>query len=122
MPEGFMFPDRRTEFWSVLKFRPDSFDDRSYTYLFTVGRLRDGVTIDHADAELDSIGLDLERQFPVENERMAVIKLGLCGFLSPSTRTLVVGMADAAFCLLFFFNNTATTEIYTLSLHDALPI
>ena len=23
---------------------------------------------------------------------------------------------------LFFFNHTATTEIYTLSLHDALPI
>src|SRR5438045_5468686 len=30
-----------------------------------------------------------------------------------------------ALCLLFhyfFFNDTATTEIYTLSLHDALPI
>src|SRR5215210_5912196 len=26
------------------------------------------------------------------------------------------------FALLFFFNDTATTEIYTLSLHDALPI
>src|SRR6266849_823118 len=25
-------------------------------------------------------------------------------------------------CLLYFFNATATTEIYTLSLHDALPI
>src|ERR1039457_7553343 len=25
-------------------------------------------------------------------------------------------------CCLFFFNDTATTEIYTLSLHDALPI
>src|SRR3712207_8891427 len=24
--------------------------------------------------------------------------------------------------LMFFFNDTATTEIYTLSLHDALPI
>src|SRR5438552_15280456 len=24
--------------------------------------------------------------------------------------------------LIFFFNDTATTEIYTLSLHDALPI
>src|SRR6266496_2411104 len=24
--------------------------------------------------------------------------------------------------VLFFFNDTATTEIYTLSLHDALPI
>src|ERR1043166_10322641 len=31
----------------------------------------------------------------------------------------------ASVCLssgLFFFNDTATTEIYTLSLHDALPI
>src|SRR2546427_11510565 len=26
------------------------------------------------------------------------------------------------FCYFFFFNDTATTEIYTLSLHDALPI
>src|SRR2546430_12415029 len=25
-------------------------------------------------------------------------------------------------CPVFFFNDTATTEIYTLSLHDALPI
>src|SRR5688572_32593662 len=25
-------------------------------------------------------------------------------------------------CSVFFFNDTATTEIYTLSLHDALPI
>src|SRR5437899_12035579 len=34
---------------------------------------------------------------------------------------------DLYFCILlrfffFFFNDTATTEIYTLSLHDALPI
>src|SRR2546430_10753141 len=28
----------------------------------------------------------------------------------------------ALFFLFFFFNDTATTEIYTLSLHDALPI
>src|SRR2546421_9399628 len=27
-----------------------------------------------------------------------------------------------AHTLFFFFNDTATTEIYTLSLHDALPI
>src|SRR2546426_7901000 len=27
-----------------------------------------------------------------------------------------------AMSFLFFFNDTATTEIYTLSLHDALPI
>src|SRR3712207_8657548 len=31
-------------------------------------------------------------------------------------------MLQVARCLCFFFNDTATTEIYTLSLHDALPI
>src|SRR5574342_1357659 len=30
--------------------------------------------------------------------------------------------AVTLFFLFFFFNDTATTEIYTLSLHDALPI
>src|SRR2546425_5711608 len=29
---------------------------------------------------------------------------------------------SSAFSVFFFFNDTATTEIYTLSLHDALPI
>src|SRR5712691_13522759 len=29
---------------------------------------------------------------------------------------------DLFVCFIFFFNDTATTEIYTLSLHDALPI
>src|SRR6266850_7702542 len=31
-------------------------------------------------------------------------------------------VALALSCFFFFFNDTATTEIYTLSLHDALPI
>src|SRR5262245_65020281 len=31
-------------------------------------------------------------------------------------------MSYLVFFLFFFFNDTATTEIYTLSLHDALPI
>src|SRR5258708_39269046 len=31
-------------------------------------------------------------------------------------------LATTAVLLFFFFNDTATTEIYTLSLHDALPI
>src|SRR3989454_10563647 len=29
---------------------------------------------------------------------------------------------SSSFFFFFFFNDTATTEIYTLSLHDALPI
>src|SRR2546426_2429718 len=31
-------------------------------------------------------------------------------------------LPQTLYSLFFFFNDTATTEIYTLSLHDALPI
>src|SRR5256885_11311713 len=34
----------------------------------------------------------------------------------------VVVTQPGLMALFFFFNDTATTEIYTLSLHDALPI
>src|SRR6476620_12638624 len=38
-------------------------------------------------------------------------------------RSISPGMVMSVLSLfLFFFNDTATTEIYTLSLHDALPI
>src|SRR5438067_13095997 len=43
----------------------------------------------------------------------------LCLPLSCHTRPHRAGVVSL---LLFFFNDTATTEIYTLSLHDALPI
>src|ERR1051325_12134511 len=33
-----------------------------------------------------------------------------------------VDVCVLSYVLFFFFNDTATTEIYTLSLHDALPI
>ena len=33
-----------------------------------------------------------------------------------------VGGGGGGCGVVFFFNDTATTEIYTLSLHDALPI
>src|SRR5438477_11746680 len=44
--------------------------------------------------------------------RMLLLYMSLCLFYS----SLIL------FIIFFFFNDTATTEIYTLSLHDALPI
>src|SRR3712207_6945764 len=35
---------------------------------------------------------------------------------------MLVSTSSVRLFLFFFFNDTATTEIYTLSLHDALPI
>src|SRR5437016_7094375 len=42
--------------------------------------------------------------------------------LSSLVRSSLYFFCDHLFFLFFFFNDTATTEIYTLSLHDALPI
>src|SRR2546429_3178046 len=44
----------------------------------------------------------------------------MCGEIY-SLRTLQVDRLHF-YVIFFFFNDTATTEIYTLSLHDALPI
>src|SRR2546423_3377658 len=33
-----------------------------------------------------------------------------------------IDVPPASACIVFFFNDPATTEIYSLSLHDALPI
>src|SRR5256885_11813007 len=38
------------------------------------------------------------------------------------TRLLFLAFSMLLLIFFFFFNDTATTEIYTLSLHDALPI
>src|SRR2546429_8959069 len=40
----------------------------------------------------------------------------------PRADFFVAFVARCLFHSFFFFNDTATTEIYTLSLHDALPI
>src|SRR2546429_3434208 len=40
----------------------------------------------------------------------------------PHRQDLALVEAVFSHSLFFFFNDTATTEIYTLSLHDALPI
>src|SRR3989449_7118149 len=43
--------------------------------------------------------------------------------IATATRFALLPISHAAInALFFFFNDTATTEIYTLSLHDALPI
>src|SRR2546426_5051223 len=36
--------------------------------------------------------------------------------------SFLLTILSSLFSFFFFFNDTATTEIYTLSLHDALPI
>ena len=56
------------------------------------------------------------RSLPVSSAFSSPDRLKMCIFVLTS---YVLLHGDPLF---FFFNDTATTEIYTLSLHDALPI
>jgi putative ABC transport system permease protein len=100
MPQDFMFPDRYTEFWAPLTLDPRAFEDRSNTFLWTVARLRDGQSLEQADAELDAAAAELERRFPKENARLSILTVGLRGNLTRADRTMMAAVAGASCCLL----------------------
>src|SRR5207245_9805877 len=50
------------------------------------------------------------------------LEMVLFPYSPPPSSTLSHLSCASVLSLFFFFNATATTEIYTLSLHDALPI
>ena len=58
----------------------------------------------------------------VEAQRASADDLGVDVNEGCSSFVLFGLRAVLLILLFFFFNDTATTEIYTLSLHDALPI
>ncbi|MDQ3169500.1 MAG: ABC transporter permease [Acidobacteriota bacterium] len=116
MPSGFMFPDRDTEFWAPLTLDPGAYADRTNTFLWTIARLAEGRTIEQADAELEAVAAELERQFPKENERLGVLTVDLRGNLTRANRTMIAAVVGAAACLLLI----AGTNLAGLLLSRAL--
>src|SRR3990167_5449528 len=69
-----------------------------------------------------SLGFGDLRPYPeLRGARAAGRRLGRVADLDRKSTRLNSSHSQISYAL-FFFNDTATTEIYTLSLHDALPI
>ena len=67
MPAGFHFPPfwaEKAELWVPLKFAPDRANDRGSRSLRVFARLRDGVSLGQAQAEMSTIANRLQRAFP----------------------------------------------------------
>jgi predicted permease len=117
MPRGFYFPSRTTEFWAPMRFRhDDDYNDRTNYYLYGIARLRDGVSVDDARAELRVIAARLERQFPKENEGTSAAVVDLRTDLSRQARLLLVALFGASLCVLLI----ACTNLANLLLARAL--
>src|SRR6266513_2802387 len=67
------------------------------------------------------IQVQKKKETPMSTKREANDYIRASNLLRIAVRIIWI---STYFCVLvfFFFNDTATTEIYTLSLHDALPI
>jgi len=67
MPPKVVFPVA-TELWTPLAFTPQEWNSRRNQTLGSLARLKPGVSIEQASAELDGIGLRLEQLYPESNK------------------------------------------------------
>jgi predicted permease len=109
LPQDFHFAPRGSaEFWTTLREQQSCEKSRSCHNLYGVARLKDGVTVQVAQEEMQSIAGRLEAQYPDSNrgQGAAVVLLSdaIVGVLRP---TLVVLLAGAGLLLLIATVNVA---------------
>ncbi len=103
MPEGFAFPAREVDYWQPMNwspaFRQQVFFRRAHSAR-VIARLRDGVTGTRANAQLQTVVKQLQREYPETNRIMGAGMTPLHEFLLGSTRTPLLVLLAAAGVLL----------------------
>jgi putative ABC transport system permease protein len=64
MPASFLFPDRDVDLWSPSPMDSPYSQSRETSWFITFGRLKPGMTLEQARANLNSVQANLGRQFP----------------------------------------------------------
>ncbi len=100
MPAGFSFPTRETQLWLPFQLDQNARTNRAGLFLNVVGRLRPGVSMDQARAEMGVIGGQLAQTYPKENANTSATAVGMQEVISPKSRTLVIAVFAAAMCVI----------------------
>jgi putative ABC transport system permease protein len=108
MPPDFRFPSKDTEFWIPLAPPAQLKDSRSAFWLNVIGRLKPGVTVEQARAEMDTISKRLEQQYPDINTNFGTNLVPLREqTVGPVRPALLVLLGAVAFVLLIACANVA---------------
>ncbi len=110
LPRTFEFAPRRdSEFWVPLLDKSGCEKRRSCHNLDGVGRLRDGITIEAARAEMEGIAAQLAKQYPGSNQGQGASVLPLAEIIIGAVRpVLLTLLAGAGLLLLIACVNVAS--------------
>jgi putative ABC transport system permease protein len=102
MPPEFHFPRSDRLFWIPARFGERDYQpsERTNNYLYAVGRLRRGVTIERARAEMDLIAAQSRQQYPKENKDTGAVLQRLADEVPDRSRLLLIALSAAASCVL----------------------
>ena len=108
MPAWFKFPSADVQTWSPFLVTPDVAQLRRPHYLRPIARLKEGVTLDQARADMTAIAAALEREYPDTNTQMGVGLGSLQDFVVGDVRTpLFLFLGAVAMVLLIACANLA---------------
>jgi putative ABC transport system permease protein len=116
MPADFFFPARGGQLWKPLVLGDPPKEARDNSYLNGIGKLKGGVGIEKARAELTVIADRLAREYPKENEKVTARVDPLDARLPDQTRMLLWASLGASFCVLLI----ACTNLANLLLAKAM--
>jgi predicted permease len=103
MPRNFEFPPfwaTGAQMWVPLTFSAEGAADRSASYLRVFARLRPGVSLEQARAELEAISARLRQEYPEANERIGVNVESLREPVVSGARPALLAMMGAVSLLL----------------------
>jgi predicted permease len=100
MPAHFHFPSAEVGLWTPKQFAARELEDRNDNYLEVVGRLKPGVSLEQAKAEMDVTMQQLKQQYPGENKNTGGLVILLGDELSGKSRLMLWALLGASACVL----------------------